>query len=234
MRRDFSSIVFFLILAILSISEPGFSVTSKEVGLRWDASMWKEYVPRYRRGHNFALSATRSEGSWEVGNFGELRDRHFSSQGIAVKIRYAYAIGLWRNFGYFLGSTLGFQKDYSSSSEFSPGDSIHLPGFYTGLGWDFSPALRFHIGYDIYLERLDGMKTSQEGISYTLDATMLTWLDSSIAMDVFFDLNVGARAELHARRVSYSPMLESVDEVESARFTRSDYWIGLGILYHVL
>ena len=80
----------------------------------------------------------------------------------------------------------------------------------------------------------DGIKEKSQTESKVLDATMLTWVDTGLKFDYFFGLNIAARIEAHQRQVTYNPMDKSEGKVESANFEKEDWWVGLGLVYHIL
>lgn len=234
MFRCFS--IFFLFASISILFPQLMPAHGQESMEGFDAQLhqWERYVQEFRRDHNFSLFVGRTEGTWMVSDFGGLKGQEYAMTGVAVKIQYGFHIPLWLGLGYFLGSSVGYYFESIRSNSFKPAHSLHLPGLLIGLVYDFSPSFRVLLGIDTYLERLDGIKEQSSSQDSILDATMLTWFDSSLSFDYFFDLNLAARFEAHKRRVSYIPMDSSEGKIESASFNKQDWWLGVGLVYHIL
>ncbi|MFK7825006.1 MAG: hypothetical protein AB8G05_12670 [Oligoflexales bacterium] len=234
MSKCFS--IFFLFASIIVLCPLSFPCYSQELveGFGSQFHRWERYVQDFRKDHNFALFMGRTEGSWKVRDFGSISEERYAMTGLVFKAQYSYHIPLWQSFGYFLGSSVGYYYESTRSANFKPSHSLHLPGLLVGVVYDFTPSTRVLFGLDAYLERLDGMEERNQEGKKALDATMLTRIDTGIMFDYFFSLNIAARIEAHQRNVAYNPMDNSEGKIESADFEKEDWWIGLGLVYHIL
>ena len=198
---------------------------------------WQGYVRNFRDDHHFSLSTGLSKSTWQVRPAGHVAGFQTVSLGYYAKLRYAFHIQIWRSMGYFLGSSVGgiVERTPTAGDSFQPASSVHLPGFLAGLVFDLTPALRFGIGVDTYLERLDGVRYSDEYYSTSLSVNMISMVDGMFFMDVFHQLSWAVRAEFHARQVAYwRPESRSAGKVIDAQISRIDHWVGLGLVYHLL
>ena len=234
MSKRFSIFCLFAsIIVLLPLSNPGFG---QELGEGFGSQFhpWERYVQDFRKDHNFAFFVGRAEGIWKVRDFGGISGDTYTMTGLVLKIQYSYHIPIWQRLGYFLGSTVGYYFESTKSAAFKPTHSLHLPGLLAGIVYDFSPSMRVLFGLDTYLERLEGMRERSLVVDRQLDATMLTLVDVGLMFDYFFGLNVASRLEMHERKVIYNPMDKSEGKVESAKFEKEDWWVGLGLVYHIL
>ncbi len=222
---------------------------------------WERHVRTFRREHNFAFSIGSSNGTWDVGEFGSLTDRQYDNSGLFSRFQYSFHIQLYKGFGYFLGSSMGYHYESTDARHpFKPAPSIMLPGLLVGLTYNISPAIRMSASMDAYLERYsdleerDGRYTDMsncvddegndiedcEGEIFDpeITVTMQTYdrgYHASWYMDVFYNLYWAVRLEAHARKATFIKPHNSEDvEAIDARISKTDRWLGVGLLYHLL
>lgn len=201
-----------------------------------DEHPWDRHIRGYRQEHHFGFSLGGQRGVWQVRGFGEIAEEVYESQGIYGKLSYSFHIPLGGPFGYILGSTLGYSMGSSKKNDdFRPSPSTHFPGLYVGFDWNVNPRLRFVVGADSYLERLDGIREGDDSSQgHEVSLSMLAFLDASLMVDFFYDLDWGVRLEFHERNVRYQAPRGSEDRAEGLFLVKEDQWLGMGLIYHFL
>lgn len=197
---------------------------------------WQRYTQGFRKEHHFSLSMGSGQGRWKVGHFGDLHDDSLSASSLWVTSQYSFHIQLWDGFGYFLGSSIGFSYEKTSSEQFDTKPSWHLPGLSLGLVYNQSPVVRYLVFQEVYLERMENLSGFQGDEHLSLDANLFCLVDVAVAMDYFFSLRFGLRLEAHYRKVFYSSPdnAEGGNLPEGARFEKVDQWVGLGLVSHMI
>lgn len=194
---------------------------------------WNNYVDYFRSDHNFAFTFGHISGNWDIDRFATLESDTIRSTGVFTKLSYSFHIPIKGALGYFLGSSVGGTLESTGDQNLKAPYSVQLPGFLVGFVWDVSSSLRFLCRLDMYLERITGMRDNSG--NKVLNANMVTWTDGSFIFDYFIDLNVGLRSEYHMRQSIHNPMNNSGPaNIESAKFTKNDEWLGFGMVYHFL
>jgi len=193
----------------------------------------RNFTGVFRNHHNFSIVSGEARGRWYVENFGSVDEGTFPFKAVVNKFQYSFHFPIYGRFGYFLGSSFGFYYEKSNKDQaFQAISSWHLPGVLIGAVVNVSPALRFLVGLESYMERLEGlsalMATDREKVNITMESVV----DLSTAVDVFYNPNWGVRLEGHRRWVEYKPPQAS-SGIIGARLSKTDEWIAIGLVYHL-
>ena len=203
-----------------------------------ETERWERHLRGFRREHNFALTVGASSGTWHVKDFGGVTHRDFPSNGVYSRFQYTYHIPLYEGFGYFLGSSFGYEYETGDIARgFRPSPAIGFPGVVAGLVMNLSPVFRFSVAGDVDLERYNNVQEHSATDDREISITTNTY-DAGAFLDVFYRLNWAVRLEAHRRHVDYeapqrdpsSPQAYPVD----ATLSKDERWFGLGLVYHLL
>lgn len=199
---------------------------------------WGRHIQGFRSEHNFALSTGISSGVWHVNRFGPLVGEDFDGSGVFARFQYSFHLQLYRGFGYFLGSSLGYHYESADQRKaFRPSPAAQYPGLLGGLVLNISPMLRTSISFDTYLERHDGIDAGEGSDASSIYVTMQAF-DVGAYLDLFYDLLWAFRLEAHKRHLTYNrpglPTDTSATYPVHAGISKDDEWLGLGIVFHLL
>lgn len=200
-----------------------------------DNLLWQGYTRGFRQQHNFGFFLGHAQSKWQIEPYDRSYHLSPSHQGIYFKSDYSFHIPIWQGFGYFLGSSAGFLlQDSSRKDSFAAATSIHFPGARLGVVWNISPVWRLSTGMDIYMERLNQLSWEKDRQKTALSLTMISQ-DIMIMLEMFYKLNSGVRLLLQKRSAIYqSPASHSKGKVVDSKIARQDFWLGIGIIYHLL
>lgn len=207
---------------------------------REDLHEWEKYVRGFRREHHFTWVAGYSDSTWEVYRLGSLEDRKFHRDGIYGKFQYSFHLPIHDGFGYALGSSFGSMiesrrnKAAAADDDFKSVPSIMFPGVLAGLVMNFSPAWRFGVFGEVYLERFDGLREQDEVDEDTEIHITTESFDGSIALDWFMALKWAIRLEGHQRRLLYVRPQAPEGKPVDANIKKREQWYGAGLVYHFL
>lgn len=206
-----------------------------QLDLRGQRHRWYRYVRDFRGDHNFALASGVTTGFWEVGDMGTIGSGRFSDSGVFTKLHYSFHLPLYREFGYFLGSTAGYHVDTDTATRtFKPVSSVMFPGLLAGLVWNVTPAFRLSSGVDAYLERFDGLREKDgEGVDPQISVTLQAY-DFGVFVDIFYELKWALRLEAHSRLLTYRKPAEAEGTPVDVDLVKRDQWVGFGLVYHLL
>jgi len=135
-----------------------------------------------------------------------------------------------------------------------------LPGLLVGLTYNISPAVRITGAAEAYLERYQGLEERDgritdfsackdtegnieagcEGKIFDpkITTTMQTYergYHIGGYLDIFYNLYWAVRVEAHTRKTSFIKPKNAVDVPEiDAKISKTDRWVGVGLLYHLL
>lgn len=221
--------------SVLPVQEEAEKVRGPKVISRQELHRWQRHIRGFRREHHFSMSTGVSSGTWEIKHFGDLENRKFTGSGIVAKFRYSFHLPIYQGFGYFLGSSLGYHYESSDSrSPFKPVPALMFPGIMAGLAYNISPVLRVSSALEVYLERHERLgERDGQGDDPSISVTMQTY-DVGVFCDIFYDLAWALRLEAHARVVDFYPPDSSLGHPVDARIHKSDAWLGVGLVYHLL
>lgn len=194
---------------------------------------WDQSVLGFRKEHHFALSVGPSSGEWHFKRFGTAR-KSYPSSGIFSKFQYAFHIPWYGGFGYFLGSSAGYLAEDDHASQIDAANAWMLPGILGGVVYNFTPGLKINFGLDYYLERWSNLgERDGEGENPTVSVTARA-LDGFVALDLFFRLKWAIRFEGHRRDVNFKKPKNASGHDVDAVISKTDEWLGMGILYHLM
>jgi len=203
-------------------------------GIKDTIHEYDRYVLSFRREHNFALVSGISRGVWAVSKFQELRNRKFVATGVFARFQYSFHLPIYQSFGYLLGSGAGFHYESSEiRRDFRPVSAWQYPGVLVGLVYNYSSVIRLTSTVEAYLERHDGLKTKQTSIHITSNV-----FDFGISVDVFYDLTMALRLEVHGRELLYDKPFIPSDTAEvyevDAKIGKKDRTVAAGLVYHLI
>jgi hypothetical protein len=202
---------------------------------RRELHRWERHIRGFRREHNFALSTGISSGTWKVKRFGSIENKSYENTGIFSKFQYTFHLQWIEGFGYLLGSSTGYHYETADRrSDFRPVDAMQYPGVVAGLVYNFNPVLRILTTLEAYLERHTGIEENDDVDEDRKIFVTLQAYDAGMFIDVFYDLAWGIRLEGHKRQVYYKRPYKSEGFPVDAEFSKTDQWLGLGLVYHLL
>ena len=202
---------------------------------RSELHRWERFVRRFRRDHNFSLALGVGSASWQVEKFGTIQGRRYDNTSLFSLMRFAYHVQLVRGFGYFLGSTVGYNYETADSRRpFRPTSAIRFPGVLGGLVMNFTPSLRAGVGGDIYLERHDGVQERDRidpdpEISFNMQVFEL-----HAFFDIFYSINWALRISGGGRYMQFFKPRESKGLDIDGNIKKSDQFLGLGFVFHLI
>jgi hypothetical protein len=196
---------------------------------------WERVVRGFRREHHFAVTGGILQGSWQVANFGPLRDLQIGDDGFWTRGEYTYHLQIFGPFGYMLGSSTGATYTRTAdAAAVKPPTSLIYPGVVAGLVYNISPRIRALGAISVNLERYDGLRAVAPGEQDTEISITMESYDAMAAVDVFATLNVAIRLEGHDRYQIYRRPRNAGDKPVNAGLQRLDRWYGAGLVYHML
>jgi len=196
---------------------------------------WQRYVRGFRREHNFTFSAGVSVGNWEIRHFGTMKSKKFSNSGIFSKGQYSFHLPFVDRIGYLLGSSFGYH--YETTDKRRPYKSVPavmFPGLLAGLSVNFTPAIRWIIAGEVYLERHDGIEERDKIEKDTKISITFHSYDINTAIDIFYKLNWALRIVTHYRQLRYFQPLNTSEKAVDANLNKTDRWLGFGLVFHLL
>lgn len=209
---------------------------------RREMHQWERHVRGFRREHNFALSSGVTSGVWHVKRLGSItEERRFDNSGIYGRFQYSFHLPVWGGFGYMLGSSFGYHFESSDRRrQFRPVDATGFPGVLAGLVFNFNPVFRIGSSLDASLERHNGIEERPRACpdrteckATKISVTMQSY-DLSGFLDIFYDLAWAIRIEAHRRELQYARPHEAEGYQVDANFRKSDRWLGVGFVLHLL
>ncbi len=174
--------------------------------------------------------------------------RSAPSESYGTMIQYSYHFQLIHGLGYFLGSSFGYLQETKRADlrvvGFRPISTWQLPGLQVGLSMNFTPRLRLMVGGDIHMERMENFTVLEEVVDKQtqekqmqekqISATLHTWPDAFVALDIFYKLRMAVRLEAHRRVLLYKPPRNSSGKSTDISLRKEDRWVGIGLVFHDL
>jgi hypothetical protein len=196
---------------------------------------WERYVRGFRKEHQFVLTTGTTRGRWSIDHFGTIEDKSIPVTGFFTRFQYSYHLPLRYGLGYLVGSSAGYQFEAADrKKEFGTTPGIIFPGLVAGLVFDASPEMRFGAAIELYLQRYDGLK-DRDGVEPNPKIHLTTEVvDLQAFFDLFYDLEWAIRAEFHARTGYFVRPRDHENKAVDAEFTKTDQWLGIGLVYHLL
>ena len=200
-----------------------------------EMSRWDRYVHGFRDEHNFAYSLGNVKGTWNFRRLGTVADKIAEEHGAYAKFQYSFHLPIIGSFGGILGSSTGYvYETRADRTVYAPIREVCLPGLVAGMVYNFTAGLRLSAAGEIYMERVDGLHETDgvepdRKISVTLEA-----LEYQVAFDIFVHLKWAVRLEYHNRQVYFFRPIKSENYPVNAKFSKTDRFIGIGMLYHRL
>jgi hypothetical protein len=231
-----------LVVALLAVPLAAFAepdaTTREEAGKETSGrefTRWERVVRGFRREHHFAVTGGILQGSWQVANFGPLRDLQIGDDGFWTRGEYTYHLQIFGPFGYMLGSSAGatYARTADDAAVKSP-TSLIYPGVVAGLVYNISPRVRALGAISVNLERYDGLRAVAQGQQDTEISITMESYDAMAAIDVFAAMNLAIRVEGHDRYQIYRRPRNAGDKPVNAGLQRLDRWYGAGLVYHML
>lgn len=209
---------------------------------RHELHQWERHVRGFRREHNFAVSSGVTSGVWQVKRLGSItEERSFDASGIYGRFQYSFHLPIWGGFGYMLGSSFGYHYESADRRRpFQPVDAIGFPGVLAGLIYNFSPVFRLGSAIDASLERHNGVEErprtcpSDQVCQPTQVSVTMQSYNLSVFFDIFYDLAWALRLEAAQRDLQYQRPQAAEGYPVDANFRKSDRWLGIGFVLHLL
>lgn len=197
---------------------------------------WERFVRKFRRDHHFALIGQYFRGYWHLNHVGESIDQKFNSVGQSYRFQYTFHLQIYKKFGYFLGSEIGYSVDQSKiDASYRPVDSLCFPGALIGIVYNFSPPHRILTQIGASLERFDDITfenpNSTERQSVSLHMTSFEW---STSYDYFFSLSWGLRGSYGKRLSYFDRPIGWEGKTIDISLKRQDDVYGIALIHHFL
>jgi hypothetical protein len=182
----------------------------------------------------FIFSSGYSSSSWQF-HGGDLAGEDLKTSASYVKFNYSFHLPIADQFGYLLGSSVGYGfAGTTPSPRFnSPPTLIEMPGLVAGLLYNLAPSARIQLWSDLHLTRVSRIKSSQtsDGGEATLHVTMET-IDMAFAVDLFFKLQWALRIEAANRRSTFLRPGDASGSPVDIKLNKSGYLLGIGVCYN--
>lgn len=212
-----------------------FSNSSSEIErIRSEIREWDQSVMGFRRAHHFVLSTGYTRTTWHFKGFGNLVNERYETSGVFSKFQYSYHKSWYKGFGYFLGTSAGYQHDTSTDQNMEIASTALLPGVLVGLALNINPGVRFCLGLDYSLERWNKLRENDGEFENPTISVTARALDVLLAADLFYGLKWAVRIEGHYRRVNFLRPEDSSNYATNANISKTDQWYGLGLMYHLI
>ena len=196
---------------------------------------WYRYIRGFRRHHNFAYTLGATAGHWKIMRFGTLGVNELSSNGLYGLFQYSFHLPIRLGFGYYLGSSVGYQYEGAHSNQaFHPTSAVMFPSLTAGIVANISPVVRFSVGLDSQLTRYDGLSENDETLPNPKVSVTMRAADLGAYLDIFLNLKWGLRLELRARQTKFNRPLSSEGTAVDVSLEKTDTWFGLGLIHHLL
>ena len=206
------SMAVFLLLALLWTSSAT-ALTADDVS---------KYIYGFRKDNQFSLLLSFSTREWHL-----RQDDSFNDRNLAVHFVYRFQLQLAKNFGYYLGTRLGFR--YSLPASRRNFYALLLPGAAAGFIWYANAQWQTLLGMEAFLERVPSLPTLEGG-----DAPGLSLASYAVVLTAehYFNLNTAAVAVLAVDLVRHE--LQRKDHAKIANLQRQGVRLALGVNYHLL
>lgn len=203
-----------------------------------DVHIWKRYVRDFRHDHHFSFIAGVSQGQWRVARLGGLQNQRFEEQALVTRFQYSFHLPIYRGLGYLLGSSIGYEYGMIATDLMFDRSPMYLfPTVQIGLVYNFTPGMRTAVAIDYGISRIEHMGERGrpgDSVGDRMIGANLTGVDIGWSSDYFLTLNWALKLDVHWRSLAYAAPLELSGQAVDASFSKSDRWIGLGLLYHLL
>jgi hypothetical protein len=204
--------------------------------IRGELHNWERSVRGFRRDHNLSLLGGYAQNTWTFRNDPDLKQANVETQYIQGD--YTFHLQLFRAFGYYLGSSVGYEfGETSSSPEVSTFRSYSLPGLKMGLVLNPHPILRLSSGLSLNLDRIERLKApppEEDALARPISVTTRV-LGFHVTSDFFFQLAWALRVEFETRTVYYSSVADDrPDSPLKISFGKAEKRLGVGIVYHLI
>lgn len=221
--------------AAITTCTPCFAASMGQKTLSAEAT-WEAHVGQYRKGHNLGIAPILSTGLWQVEVPNQNGTQVVASQSYGVTVQYSYHFQLYNGIGYFLGSSFGYLQEMGRHTDegFRPTSTWQLPGLQAGLSLSVTPRIRIATGADIHMERMEAFTVRENGADTKIYATLRTWPDRFVMVDLFYQLRMAVRLEAHQRTLGYQPPRNSAGKPTDISLHKEDRWLGLGLVFHDL
>ena len=114
------------------------------------------------------------------------------------------------------------------------GGGFAFAGVLAGLVLNFNPVFRWSLAADYYLERHNGIQERDgQDEDPEIHVTLKTF-DAMSLIDVFYDINWALRIETHLRNTQFMRPDEPEGFPVNANIKKTDQWLGIGLVYHLL
>lgn len=197
---------------------------------------WQRYIRGFRKKHHFSFALGVSKQSWDLSKVDNIAKQKFSNSGISLKFKYHYHLNITYDFGFFLGSTFGITRVFTSSeSSIDTLTSVEYPGVLAGVVYNRSPNFRIWFAAERYLERMDPI-TIRYNDRQTKNGLTMTTYDFSLGTDYFVLRRWALTFEAHYRYAEHNRLQSKENSTNSLSisFERQDFGLGFGLTFHIL
>ena len=180
-----------------------------------------KYIYGFRKDNQFSLLFSFATHEWQLQAEDEFRDR-----SVAAHFVYRFQLQLVKNFGYYLGTRLGFRYSFPVSRRNFY--SLLMPGVVAGIVWYVDARWQALLGMEIFLERVPHLP-AQEGL---LSGFSLATYAGVLAVEHYFTLNTAVAATVAIDTLRHS--LQRKYSKRVADLHRRGLRVSLGVNYHLL
>ena len=204
---------------------------------RSDLHEWDKSVRGFRRDHNFTLSSGVTTSLWHFKHFGAIENQTVPASGTYVRFQYSFHLPLYHGFGYFLGSSAGSTVNESTREDgFHAPLMVSLPGVLVGFVWNASPAVRFVVGLDLFLERLERIRFNDPESAEDNPTISITARSAAVhvACDFYVKLRWAIRTEAAWRGFRTVRPRNAQSYGTNIMIEKEESALGLGLAYHFI
>jgi hypothetical protein len=212
-------------------------ISDKLKQYREDRSRWDSMIRKFRQDHNLSAVAGVGKARWNLGAFNDPEESDASHYYMAVQ--YCFHLPIYKRFGYFLGSSFGFENQQVMQDEVvTTQKNYDLPGLIVGLVWNLNSYSRITSSLKGNLLRVEGLKVdnfaTEPKNTYKSDQTGRSF-GYNLAFDIFLKLEWGLRFEGEVITTSFHAIKDAPEHsILAYDFSKTEQRYGIGLVYHMI
>lgn len=180
-----------------------------------------KYIYGFRKDNQFSLLLSFAAREWQL----QAEDK-FNDRSVAMHFIYRFQLQLAKNFGYYLGTRLGFSQSFPVSRRNFY--TLLMPGAVFGLVWYIDPRWQALLGVEIFLERVPHLPLHDGWLS---DFSFASYA-GVLTLEHYFSLNTAVIAAISLDMLQHR--LQRKHNKRVADMQRQGVRVGLGVNYHLL
>lgn len=201
--------------------------------LRSNAHKWEHIVRGFRKEHHFSMESGYAAGEWHFDRISDLVNQRYASSSLNFGLSYSFHIPIYKRFGYYLGTSMGYQLERQADIAVDPPTILKFPGFLAGLVMNFTPTIRMRLGSSMYLERWDDFQLKLLEDEQPFSATTRV-LEGVVACDLFYDLYWGLSFQYQTRKNYYLRPQGATNYILDADLAKNERQFSVNLIYHLM